>query len=142
MSQMRVYLPLNASGLRELAESRELGSAPLRAFAVTERLERSLPMGDDEEWEYAALCDAVEAAGALREGIADKRVIAAADVEDAWVGPRSGGGSEVLSAVEVEAPVPLARIASFHIDEAPGAENAQDLLWYDATELDEVIRLV
>jgi hypothetical protein len=142
MSQVRIYLPLNAAGLRQLAESRELGSTPLRAFGVTERLERALPTGDDEEWEYAALCHAVEAAGALREGLADKRVVAAADVDDTWVGPRSGDGSEVLSAVEVESAVPLARIVSFHIDEAPGAQGTDDLLWYDATELDEVLRLV
>ena len=142
MTQRRIYLPLNATDLGHLAENRQLGSAPLRAFAVTERLERSIPTGDDEEWEYAALCDAVEAAGLLRVSPGDKRVIAAADVDDAWVGSRSGDGGEVLSAVEVGSPVPLGRIVSFHIDESPGAEDPDDLLWYDATELDEVIRLV
>lgn len=141
MTQRRIYLPLNATDLGHLAEARELGAAPLRAFAVTERLERSLPTGDDEEWEYAALCDALDAAGERRVDPGDKRVVAAADVDDSSVAP-CPDGSEVLSAVEVAAPVPLRHIVSFHIDESPGAEDPEDLMWYDATELDEVIRLV
>lgn len=141
MSQSRVYLPLSARGLRALAETREVGTGPQPAFAVTERLERSLPLGDEDEWEYAALCEAVEAAGPLRENDADKRVVAAADVDDEWVGPRAGDGV-ALSAVEVSQPVPLSRVVSFHVDEAGAADSLDDLLWYDATELDEVLRLI
>jgi hypothetical protein len=44
--------------------------------------------------------------------------------------------------VEVTGQVALRDIVSFHIDEEPGADGADDLLWYDATELDEVARLV
>jgi hypothetical protein len=141
MTQTRIYLPLNGSRLQALAASRSLSGAPLAAFAVTSRLERSLPTGEEEEWEYAALCEAVEAAGALRERPDAKRVVAAADVDPAWVVASAGDGTP-LSAVEVSEAVPLRRIASFHIDELPGADGTEDLLWYDATELDEVTRLV
>lgn len=140
MSQTRIYVPLNAARLRELVDTRTLSVAPLAAFAVTSRLERSMPTGDEEEWEYAALCDAVDAATLLREGQDAKRVVAAADVEADWV--KAGGEASALSAVEVTEALPLRRIVSFHIDEEPGADGAEDLLWYDATELDEVTRLV
>jgi hypothetical protein len=140
MSQTRIYVPLNAARLRELVETRTLSVAPLAAFAVTSRLERSMPLGDEEEWEYAALCEAVDAATLLREGQDAKRVVAAADVEADWV--TAGGEASALSAVEVGEALPLRRIVSFHIDESPGADGAEDLLWYDATELDEVTRLV
>jgi hypothetical protein len=99
-----------------------------------------MPTGDEEEREYAALCDAVDAATLLREGQDAKRVVAAADVEADWV--TDGGEGSALSAVEVGEALPLRRIVSFHIDESPGADGAEDLLWYDATELDEVTRLV
>jgi hypothetical protein len=140
MSQTRIYVPLNAARLRELGETRTLAEAPLAAFAVTGRLERSMPTGDEEEWEYAALCDAVEAASLLRERQDAKRVVAAADVEADSV--KAGGEASALSAVEVTEALPLRRIVSFHIDEEPGADGAEDLLWYDATELDEVTRLM
>lgn len=141
MSQTRIYLPLNASRLRDLVQGRALPGAPLAAFAVTGRLERSMPLSDEEEWEYAALCEALEAASGLRERADAKRVVAAADVDPEWVTATSGA-DDALSAVEVSETVPLRCIASFHIDELPGAEGAEDLLWYDATELDEVHRLV
>jgi hypothetical protein len=140
MSQTRIYVPLNASRLRELSEARTLTGAPLAAFAVTGRLERSMPTGDEEEWEYAALCDAVDAASQLRERPGAKRVVAAADVEADTV--TAGGEADALSSVDVGEAVPLRRIVSFHIDELPNADGAEDLLWYDATELDEVVRLM
>ena len=140
MSQTRIYVPLNASRLRELGETRTLAGVPLAAFAVTSRLERLMPLGDEEEWEYAALCDAVEAASWLREKQDAKRVVAAADVEADWV--TAGGEGSSPAAGEVGEALPLRRIVSFHIDEQPGADGAEDLLWYDATELDEVTRLM
>lgn len=145
MSQTRVYLPLSAAAVRALARERALPAPPLAAFAVTSSLERSLPTGDEEEWEYAALCEAVEAASGLREGPGDKRVVAAADVDTEWVAetPSAAGAEDpALASVEVTGQVVLRDIVSFHIDEEPGADGADDLLWYDATELDEVTRLV
>jgi hypothetical protein len=137
MSQTRIYLPLNAKGLRRLAAAREVGPAPLRAFAVTDRVERALPEGDEEEWEYAALTDAAAAASAAA-GPAHKRVIAAADVDPDWVNVEGDADSAVI----VAEPVPLRRVVAFHVDEKAGDEGTSDLLWYDATELDEVLRLL
>ena len=50
-----------------------------------------------------------------------------------------------VSRVRLVASVPLRRIASFHVDESAEAAKdveADDLLWYDATELDEVRSLL
>jgi hypothetical protein len=138
MSQTRIYLPLNAIGTRRLAQDRQVSGSPVRAFAVTPRVERSLPAGDDEEWEYAALTEAVEAATLVLPSVDEKRVVAAADVDPSWVSGNGAGDS--LAAVEVSQPVPLARVVAFHIDETAGDEGLADLLWYDVTELDEVLR--
>jgi hypothetical protein len=140
MTQTRIYLPLNVAGLRRLAADGEVGPAPVAAYAVTERVERSLPTSDEEEWEYAALTEAADAATALQGTSVAKRVVAAADVDPAWV--EADGTREGLAAVVVGHPVPLRRIVSLHIDESAGDQGTEDLLWYDATELDEVQRLL
>jgi hypothetical protein len=138
MSQTRIYLPLDADALRRLAAQREIGTTVLDAFAVTAWVERSLPEGDREDWEYAALAEAVDAAGALRAGMVARRVVAAADVDSESV--RDGGDG--MAGVRVGGPVPLSRVVAFHIDETAGDEGMADLLWYDATELAEVVRLL
>ena len=140
MTQTRIYVPLNATGVRRLAADREIGGDVVRAFAVTDRVERSLPAGDEEEWEYAALTEAVEAATLTLPSISEKRVVAAADVDPSWISGNGAGSS--LAAVEVSRPVPLARVVSFHVDETAGDDGMADLLWYDATELNEVLRLL
>jgi len=140
MTQTRIYLPLNAAGLRRLASDRAVSGSPVRAFAVTDRVERALPAGDEEEWEYAALVEAVEAATLVLPSLDERRMVAAADVEPSWVSGNGAGDS--LAAVEVSQPVPLARVVSFHVDETPGDDGMADLLWYDATELDEVLGLL
>ena len=137
MTQTRIYIPLNASGVRRLASERQLGDSQVHAFAVTGRVERADPAGDEEAWEYAALTEAVEAAGLLRPA-RGKRVVAAADVDPAWVHE----GGDTAAAVLVESAVPLSLVVSFHIDESADDEGMDDLLWYDATELEELLRLL
>ena len=137
MTQTRIYVPLNAAGVRRLATERQLGDSQVHAFDVTGRVERADPAGDEETWEYAALTEAVEAAGVLRPG-QGKRVVAAADVDPTWV--RESG--DTAAAVVVESAIPLSRVVSFHIDESADDEGMDDLLWYDATELEELLRLV
>ena len=44
------------------------------------------------------------------------------------------------SAVTVSEPVPLQRIASFHVDETDVADD-DELLWYDVTELTGLLDL-
>jgi Family of unknown function (DUF6912) len=140
MSRTRIYVPLTPPMVRALAEAREIAPTPIAAHTVTPRLERAHPSADEEEREYAALCEAAEAAGALSSGSVVRRVVVAADVESTWVDPRRGEGSDVLSTVDITEPVPLRLVASFHVDEVPGQDD-DELLWYDVTELPEVVRL-
>ena len=140
MTQTRIYVPLLADAVRRLATDRELGPAPVAAFGVTERIERADPTGLEEEWEYAVLTEAVDAAALLQGTRVAKRVVAAADVDPEWVS--TDVSREGLGSVAVASPVPLARIVSFHVDETAGDQGMEDLLWYDATELDQVLRLL
>ncbi|NYG07726.1 hypothetical protein BJ986_002213 [Phycicoccus badiiscoriae] len=140
MTQTRIYVPLLPDAVRRLAADGQVGPAPVEAFGVTERIERADPTGLEEEWEYAALCEAVDAAAGLQGTTVVKRVVAAADVDPGSVTP--DGSREGLAALTVSTPVPLSRIVSFHVDETAGDQGMEDLLWYDATELDEVLRLL
>ena len=82
MSLTRIYLPLNAVRLRELAESRVVGPPPLAAHGVTDGVRAADPTGDDEEWEYVALGEAARASAAGLPAGERRRVVAAADVDD------------------------------------------------------------
>ena len=68
MSLTRIYLPLNAVRLRELAESRVVGPSPLAAHGVTDGVRAADPTGDDEECEYVALSEAAQASAAGAAG--------------------------------------------------------------------------
>ncbi|MEW1953969.1 hypothetical protein [Terrabacter sp. NPDC080008] len=141
MPVVRVYVPLGRAGLEELAGTGALAAgpgSPRIAYAVTSRLERLAPGLDLEDLEYAAFSDAVTAAAELRAAPSDRRVVASADADASWVAPREDAP---VSKVLLTQPVPLARVASFHIDEEGPAgfdEEADELLWYDVTELDDV----
>ncbi|GAB3877151.1 DUF6912 family protein [Terrabacter terrigena] len=141
MPVVRVYVPLGRSGLEELSSEGSLAAGPGNprvAYAVTSGLEQSAPGLDVEDLEYAAFSDAVEAAGALRSAPRDRRVVASADADPGSVAPRDG---RPVSRVVLIAPVPLSRVASFHVDDEVTAgvdEEADELLWYDVTELDDV----
>ncbi len=139
MTVTRIYLPLDGPGLRRLRATGRAGTAPVRAYAVTPALERANPADRlEEELEFAAL---VEAATAARDVAgAGKRVVAAADVDSALVGSPSGGSGPWPSSVDLSAALELRRVVSFHVDETPGGSD-DDLLWYDVTEIDEVVRL-
>jgi hypothetical protein len=139
---VRVYVPLGRDGLEELAASGSLPAGPGTprvAYAVTPALEASAPGHDVEDLEYAAFSDAVAAAGALRAAPGHRRVVAAADADAASVVPREG---RPVSRVVVTAPLPLSRVASFHVDDEVSVgvpdDEADELLWYDVTELDDV----
>ena len=141
MPVVRVYVPLGRAGLEELATAGALAAGPgtpRTAYAVTSGLEHAAPGLDVEDLEYAAFSHAVEAAAGLRSVRSDRRVVAAADADATWVAPRDGAP---VSKVVLTAPLPLSRVASFHVDdEAAGDvdEEADELLWYDVTELDDV----
>ncbi|MFI2415041.1 DUF6912 family protein [Streptomyces sp. NPDC018947] len=120
---MRVYVPLTLSGLAEAHRTRELGTGPLLAYAVTPALREWCGSDDIEELEYAALSRA--ALGSLRLLAADaaaarRRVVVAADVSDGAVSAGSDRGSDpaALGEVRVAGPLPLGRSASVHVDAA------------------------
>jgi hypothetical protein len=139
MSPTRIYLPLNAARLRDLATTRVLGPAPLAAHGVTSNVRAGDPNGDQEGWEYVALGEAAEASAASLPAGERRRVVAAADVDDSWVSAADADG--VASAVTVSQAVPMQRIASFHVDEKDVADD-DELLWYDVTELDGLLDLL
>ena len=136
----RIYVPLNASGLRSLSTNGAVQGAPIPAHAVTEALRASDPTAAQDEWEYAALNDAAQTSGALLPAGESRRIVAAADVSSDLVGPAELGDSDVESAVSISDPVPLKRIASIHVDGDVSQDD--DLLWYDVTELPVVLALL
>lgn len=137
MRQCRIYLPIDLTAVRTLRDSGVLAARD--GYAVTQWLERQHPGEDEEGLEYLALDEARQAA--LAAGRDRRLVIAAADVESAHlvVSPPAQGRS--ASRVTLREPVPLRRVVSFHLEETPaGSNDDPDLLWYDVTELAEVLR--
>jgi hypothetical protein len=115
---MRVYLPSTLPGLAVILARGEAEPGPLRAFAVTPALRESYASGDEEELEYVAMLAA--ARESLRMLNADqnaprRRVVLAADVADVHVSWQPY--DEEAAAVLVGAAIPLADIASGHVDE-------------------------
>ena len=115
---MRVYLPSTLPGLAVILAGGEAGPGPLRAFAVTPALRESYASGDEEELEYTAMLAA--ARESLRMLNADqtaprRRVVLAADVADVHVSWQPY--DDEPAAVLVGAAIPLAGIASGHVDE-------------------------
>lgn len=122
---MRVYVPLL---LGELASVPAPGRLPERTpFAVTDAVRALDPTADEEDLEFEAMCQALDAARDLGAG---RRVVASADLPDA---PGTGDTGRLDAAVVVD----LADVVSFHVEEDEGEVGAgyDDLLWYDVTEL-------
>jgi Family of unknown function (DUF6912) len=123
---MRVYLAATLPELQAALAAGELGPAPLTGFAVTPALRESYASGDEEELEYAAM--AVAARASLRLLAADpgappRRVALAADVPDHQV---SGAADlDEPAQVTVALAVPLARIASAHVDDPQAAVDVR-----------------
>ena len=146
---MRVYLPATTAILADLARTGELGPAPLRGYAVTEAVRKAYDESDEEELEYWATCLAAEdsfrllAAGAA-DTIAPRRVVIAAELADGLL----TAAAEPLGAVSLADPVPLTRVAAFHLDDPaftvdpddPEGAADQELLWYAAQELGDLLR--
>ena len=119
---MRVYLPATLPALAGVLRAAEIGPAPVLAYAVTPALREWYASADLEELEYAALMHAARAS--LRLLLADpeaprRRVVLAADVPDEQAGRGGGfdGGFDEPTLVLLSAPVPLARVASGHVDD-------------------------
>jgi hypothetical protein len=116
---MRVYLP---STLPRLARDLQAGEIePVAAYAVTPALREAYASGDTEELEYVALLAAARASLAL---LADdpqappRRVVLAAEVPDA-----AAITAEHPAAVTVAGPIPVAKLASAHVDDAEAIQD-------------------
>ena len=170
---MRVYLPATTSVLRNLVDEGLL-TGPHTVFAVTPQLrdfyELSDADADTEELEYAALLAAARASLRLIDvdpTAARRRVVIAADVPDAAVGPIDDPDTE-RGAARVEAEIRVPDVASAHIDGADaeadvraavnvvleadlGSEDAQfvvdqaeghELAWYATQEIGPALELL
>lgn len=162
---MRVYLPATSSVLRGLLDDGALSAVPLTGFAVTPALREWYVDDEIEELEYAASLHAARASLRLIDldgSAARRRVVVAVDVPDAAVDVRDDLDR---GAVRVTAAVPLADVASVHVDDAEaeaavaaaadaivradlGDDAAQELVddvegfelaWYASQEIDTVL---
>jgi uncharacterized protein DUF6912 len=166
---MRVYLPATLPALAGILRAAEIGPAPVLAYAVTPALREWYASADLEELEYAALMHAGRASLRLLRADPEaprRRVVLAADVPDEQAGRGGGfdGGFDEPTLVLLSAPVPLARVASGHVDDVAavadigaavqalaaadaGDDDAQflvdgaeghELLWYATQELGDL----
>jgi hypothetical protein len=165
---MRVYLPSTLPRLADAVRAGAFGLDPAGQFAahaVTPAVREWYVEGDLEELEFSTLVDAAQAALRLLaedEQAVARRVVVAADVPDSAVRPTPDQGR---SRVRLSEPVPLDAVASVHVDEPeaeptvaaavralPAADagdhdavfaldeaEACDLLWYDVSELPDLI---
>ena len=141
---MRIYLPATAAHLRVAV----LGSPqePLLAHAATPALAHALPEEDEEGLEVSASLCAADASLVLlaepgAEGLADRRIVIAADVDAEHVRELAVEGDVLPGTVEVaallvdeaeaEADVHAARLGD---EDAFERAAEADLLWYDVTE--------
>jgi hypothetical protein len=119
---MRVYLPATLPALAGILRAAEIGPAPVLAYAVTPALREWYASANLEELEYAALMHAARASLRLLRADPEaprRRVVLAADVPDEQAGRGGGfdGGFDEPTLVLLSAPVPLARVASGHVDD-------------------------
>jgi hypothetical protein len=166
---MRVYLPATLPALAGVLRAAEIGPAPVLAYAVTPALREWYASADLEELEYAALMHAARASLRLLRADPEaprRRVVLAADVPDEQAGRGGGfdGGFDEPTLVLLSTPVPLARVASGHVDDVAavadigaavqalaaadaGDDDAQflvdgaeghELLWYATQELGDL----
>lgn len=122
---MRAYLAAGEPGVREL---RETGSLTAPGYVVTDAMRAADPRADEEDLEYDAALLAEEE---LR-GSGAVVVVVAADVPDALA--TSAGEDARIE----PGPVPASSVVSFHVAEH-GAPADEELLWFDATELEDVL---
>ena len=131
---MRVFLPSTLPALAEILRAGQVGSdpGPQPGYAVTPALREAYASGDEEELEYAALTEAARAS--LRMIATDpaappRRVVLAAELpaDEIKLDARDHEPARVL----VNTAVPLARLASAHVDDAeagPDVRAAADAL--------------
>lgn len=159
---MRIYVGTTLDGLQALRDNGL--AAPFAAHAVTGALREWYAEGDADELEYAASSAAAQQS--LRALATPRRIVVAADVPDSTVRP--GADPDRPALVSVLAALGLAQVVSVHVDDdlaredvaaavraLPAADAGDDdagfvvdgaegheLLWYDVTELDDVLAVL
>jgi hypothetical protein len=112
---MRVYLPSTLPGLADVLRDDAVGPAPVHGFAVTPALREAYASGDEEELEYIAMLAAARESLRLLRGdpaAPRRRVVLAADAEATWI-----AYDDDPAAVVVTDAIPLAAVASGHVDD-------------------------
>jgi hypothetical protein len=163
---MRVYIPSTLRLLDAACHARELGPAPLTAYAVTPALREWYAEGDDEELEYAAMAQAARASVGLLAadpGTPRRRVVVAAEVSAV---PPADGSVELGDArLELQVVISWTTVAAVHLDAAGAAAvvgkaadlwdaaqngdddalfaldscEGEDLLWYATQEIPDLL---
>lgn len=153
---VRIYLPATLADLDRIAGQRA-ALTPRLVHAVTAELRRALPEDDEEGWEFAAHLAAADDSLMLVAATPTAphlRLVLTAEVPDDAVRPAADDAPPSL--VRLTASVPWDQVVCAHVDEpeaVPDLEAAlrgdpdaverlseRDLLWYDATELDQIPR--
>ena len=123
---MRVFLPSTLPALARALQTGQL-SQEVPGFAVTPALREAYASGNEDELEYTALTEAARAS--LRMLAEDqtappRRVVLAADLpaEQVKWDARPGEPGRVL----IDAAVPLALLASAHVDDAEASADVSD----------------
>jgi len=123
---MRVFLPSTLPALATALRAGQVGPGPLPAFAVTPALREAYASGDDEELEYAALTEAARASLRMLAGdpaAPSRRVVLAAEVPSEQVRWDAQDGEPAR--VVIGEAVPLARLASAHVDDAEAGADVR-----------------
>jgi hypothetical protein len=125
---MRVFLPSTLPALAEVLRTGQVGSdpGPQPGYAVTPVLREAYASGDEEELEYAALTEAARAS--LRMLANDpaappRRVVLATDLPAEQV--KLDAHDHEPARVLVSAAVPLARLASAHVDDVEAGADVR-----------------
>ena len=137
MNGCRVFAVVTADDLRRWSVGEPVDLTGRPAHAVTDRARQAFEDDDEEELEYAAQWSAVEGA---RAG-AGPVVVAALDVASGQATPSGGDDPDRGFEVRVTHPVPAKRVAALHVLPA-GAAPDEELSWYDAAELPQVLELL
>ena len=123
---MRVFLPSTLPGVAQALRAGQVGPGPLPGFAVTPALREAYASGDTEELEYAALTEAARASLRMLAGdpaAPSRRVVLAAEIpaERVKPDPRDGEPARVV----IGEPIPLASLASAHVDAAEASADVR-----------------
>ncbi|WP_116114116.1 wax ester/triacylglycerol synthase family O-acyltransferase [Austwickia chelonae] len=134
---IRVYLALDESKLRQLAEGHSLDAGTVRASAVTAQVRQAFPEDDEEDLEYDALLVAAEIV--TEEAPGSRAVVAAVDLPARSLSIVEDGEGWVGFEVVLRCSVQAADLVAVHAAEI-GAEPDDELLWYDVSELGRLAR--